>query len=185
MKGMRFFSGAWLRILAAIALIVSGGAIAVIGNYAQNLIMILPGIGMAAAGVLLFLKSWNVTSSRIITKDGVTPAGPINALVLSPDYIEFKHVPTPLGHEQRCINNGKWYSVMASDAAGTLSEYKLPDDNVNQRHYDPKEFANPVSMPANQKLFEPLPSMIKTVAIGIMGIVTIVLAIVIMAMGGD
>ena len=185
MRVKRFFSGAWWRIAAAILLFGSGGTMAVIGNYAQNLILMLLGIGLAAAGVLIFFKSWNITSARFIKKgDGEQPAGPVNALVLSPDSIEFKHVAEPLGHEQRCINNGRWYHVLAMGASGKLSEYKLPDDNVDKRHYDPREFANVVSMPANEKLFEPLPSMIKTIAIGVMGIVVIALGVVIMAMGG-
>lgn len=184
MRIKRFLSGAWWRIGISLLLVGGGIPIAVIGNYAQNLILMLLGIGLGAAGVLLFIKSRHITSSRIIDKsNGGQAAGPINTLVLSTTFIEFKHVPEPQGHEQRCINNGKWYHVLAS-VGEALTEYALPDDNDAERYYDPREFANVVSMPANQKLFEPLPSMVKTIAIGVMGIVVIALGIVLMAMGG-
>lgn len=173
----------WWKFGIALALFGAGAALAYMGNEQGNPIMIAPGFLIMLGGFFLFLNAREGSSSRILP--GMKKlAQPANVLILSPDEIEFDYIKKPPGHQQRCINDGKWYSVLEQKGREKPQEFKLPDDAEDERHYDPREFANPVTMPANKKLFEPRPNMVKTIAVGVMGLAVCILGIVIIAMSG-
>lgn len=173
-----------LTLALSILLVVAGCGAAYLGNLEGNPIIIGAGFFSALGGIILFLKTRESMDTRILP-GGKRLEQPANALLIYKHDVEFDHIKKPPGHQQRCINDGKWYHVLTrSPEVKALTEFLLPDDRTDGRHYDPREFANPVTMPANQKLFEPVDSMFKTVAVGIMGLVSGGLAVVILAMVG-
>ena len=172
-----------LNLALAVALILAGLGIAYLGNTQKNALIIGLGFFMALGGFLLLLHMRETVTARILPGRKKLPK-PANAFVIYPDEVEFDYIPKPSGHQLRCITDGKWYNVLIGRKRKDLKEFRLPDDEEDARHYDPREFANPVTMPANKRLFEPMPSIIKTIAVGIMGVAVCILAIVIIAMSG-
>ncbi len=173
----------WWKLYVAIIMAGIGLAICYIGNERKDPIIIALGFGLLLVGVLLFFSKRGELDTRILP-GGKKLAKPANSLVLSAGDIEFDYIKNPPGHQQRCINDGKWYSVLIRKEGENLQAYELPDVTEETRYYDPREFSNPVTMPANKKLFEPRPNMIKTIAVGVMGLAVVVLGVVIVAMSG-
>lgn len=170
----------WFKILPAAAMVIAGLIIAFIGNAAVSAPIIVLGAAIMAGGVMLFMSGWKTGGVRIITADeiGDTTAPTVkvggipNSLNLYKNKIAFECVENPIGQQQKCYNDTKWYFVHKFNyATSRLEEFSLPDDEDSQRYYHPREFANVVTMPANKKLFEPIPSLFQKIAIGIMAVV--------------
>jgi hypothetical protein len=176
------FNPSWWKIPLSIAMVVVGVGVAYFGQTQRNQAIIILGGLLMIGGVFLFLSMREELGARILP--GKKLKHPANSLIVYPNDIEFDYIKKPPGHQQRCINDGKWYHVLVKKQGESLKEYLLPDEEEKERYYDPAEFSNPVTMPANAKLFEPRPSLAKTITVGIMGAVVAVLAIVIVAMSG-
>lgn len=173
----------WWKLALAIVMAGVGIAVCLMGNQGGDPIIISIGFFLLLGGVLLFISRRDEVGARILPSKKKLKV-PANVLAIYPGEIEFDYLKNPPGHQLRCINDGKWYSVLIGNPGEKLQEFLLPDDTGEARHYDPREFANPVTMPANQKLFEPTPNLMKTIAVGVMGIAVSVLGIVIIAMSG-
>lgn len=65
-----------------------------------------------------------------------------------------------------------------------MSHFELPDDDENERYYDPGEMANVVTMPSNKKYFAWSASLMQTIKIGLMALVIAGEVIGLVAMGG-
>ncbi len=171
-----------LCLLGASGLILIGGFIAYLGNSEGNVLVITLGFAGLAGGFLL-LRSWrHMGETRILKKTG--PDGKekieeksLNSLILYPDWIDFAYVEKPAGQSQKNYNDGLFYYVLTclkpyfeSDKA-PLSELRLPDDDENERCYEPLEFSNVVTMPSNKKYFTWSASTMQKVSIGIMALV--------------
>ncbi len=78
-----------------------------------------------------------------------------------PEKIVFEWEENPLGQPQQCINNNRWYYVHLWDIAkGKLVPFALPDS----QYFDPREFANVITMPAHKKLFERQATLLQKIA---------------------
>lgn len=79
---------------------------------------------------------------------------------------------------QQCLDDGKWYYVHIFDPVKSqYLPFRLPDT----QYYSPKEFVNPLVMPASRKVLKPKPSLgekvrpiLLVVAIGIMGLIFVI-----------
>ena len=132
----------WLYLLAAVVSFGAGGAIAVIGNNTDNPLLIVVGFAGLASGVLLF-KKWRGEKEVRVLGEALTK--PANCLVISKSHIKFDHVEEAaklFGLEQKCYNDGKYYHVHRIDNGDTAKHFELPDDDENERYYDPTEMAN-------------------------------------------
>jgi len=161
----------WLYLLAAVVSFGAGGAIAVIGNNTDNPLLIVGGFVGLASGVLLFKKWRGEKEVRVI---GEALAKPANCLVISKNYIKFDHIEEAtklFGLEQKCYNDGKHYHVHRIDNGDIAALFELPDDDENERYYDPTEMANVVTMPSNKKYFTWSASLMQKISIGLMAIV--------------
>ena len=174
-----------LTLALVILMVICGGGIAYFGNLQKQPLIIGVGFFLLLGSFLLFFRYRETAEARILP-GGKKLAKPANALVIYEGDVEFDYIKNPPGHQSRCINLGKWYHVLTGKMGDkrTLTEFRLPDEKADKRHFDPREFSNVVTMPANKKLFEPVDSLFKTVAVGIMGIAILGLAIVILAMAG-
>lgn len=82
------------------------------------------------------------------------------------------------GSPQQCLDDGKWYYVHIFDPVKKAYEpFKLPDT----QYYSPKEFINPLVMPASRKVLKPKPGlgekirpMLLVIAIGVMGLIFVI-----------
>jgi len=172
-----------LYLLAAIIAFSVGGAIAFWGNSLGNPLLIVIGFGGLTGGVLL-LRRWH--GEKEIRVLGKVSANPPNCLAVSENYIDLVYIEDKkklLGLSQKCLNDGKYYHVHKIDN-GTTVHLELPDDDENERHYDPAEMANVVTMPSNKKYFTWSASLMQTIKIGIMAIVVGAELIGLIAMGG-
>lgn len=171
-------------LLAAVVSLGAGGAIAFIGNETGNPLIIVVGFGGLAGGFLLTKKWFEHKTIRMVDKRVMTE--PPNCLILSKTHIIFDHfaVDKLLGLAQKCYNDGKFYHVLRdeSDSNGNPL-FELPDDDENERHYDPSEMANVVTMPSNKKYFTWSATTMQKISIGIMGIIIAGEVIGVVAMG--
>ncbi len=170
----------WWKIAGGAGLLALGIFLAVFGNYGRQILIIMPGIFLTIAGGFLLYSGWREGSLRILKK-GEPDA---NSLVIRANSVGFEHIADAEGMQRRCANDGGWYHLLVEDKNKGLVEYELPDATGERLYYDPRELANVITMPANKKLFEPLPSLFQKVAVGIMGLVVVALGIVIVAMSG-
>ena len=173
-----------LYLLAAMLCLGVGGAIAFIGNEAGNPLIIVAGFGGLAGGFLLVRKWFEHKSIRMVDKRVM--AEPPNCLVLSKTHIRFDHFAADelLGLAQKCYNDGKFYHVMRDEGDKNGNPlFVLPDDDENERHYDPSEMANVVTMPSNKKYFTWSATTMQKISIGIMGIIIAGEIIGVVAMG--
>lgn len=106
-----------------------------------------------------------------------------NSLNIYPNKVVFEYVKKPLGMTGKCFNDSKEYYIHEADN-GKLKEFILPDDNDDERYYNPREFANVVEMPACKKYLEWMPSLFQKVAFGIMAAVIVVEMIVLIILSG-
>lgn len=78
-----------------------------------------------------------------------------------PVKVAFEWQDNPTGQPQQCLNNNKWYHVNIFDISKEeLVRFSLPDS----QYFDPREFANVITMPAHKKLFERQASLLQKVA---------------------
>ena len=167
----------WARLfylLAATLSLGAGGAVAFIGNEAGNPLIIVVGFGGLAGGFLLVKKWFEHKSTRMVDKRVMSE--PPNCLILSRTHILFDYIKEPeklLGLAQKCYNDGKFYHVLRDEGADNNGHpvFVLPDDDENERHYDPAEMANVVTMPSNKKYFTWSATTMQKISIGIMGII--------------
>jgi len=169
----------WLKLIIAVPLIVFGGIIAFFGNMATNPFIIVVGMGSAAAGVMVVWNWWQGSTVKV-EKDAQALERTANCLVISKDYIKFTHNEKPLGYQSKCRNDGKPYYVML-DLAGELMPFTLPDEEMVD---DPREFANPVTMPCNKKYFSWFKPEFQKVSTIILGVTIIFEIIGLIALGG-
>ena len=173
-----------LYLLGAVLSFSIGGAVAFLGNETGNPLIIVVGFAGLAGGVLLVAKWRGQKTLRMV--DTRVMDKPPNCLILSKTHIRFDHLDESklLGLSQKCYNDGKYYHVLkdGGDNNGTAL-FELPDDDETQRHYDPTEMANVVTMPSNKKYFTWSATTLQKISIGVMGIVIAGEVIGLVAMG--
>jgi len=175
----------YMRLCYLFAAIISfglGGLIAVMGNNAGNPVLIAVGVGGLAGGVLLGRKWYWQQGSRYSTKVFQEPP---NCLSISKDIIEFVHLAEKdfTSLTQKCHNDGKYYYVQKVEGENK-SHFELPDDDENERCYEPTEMANVVTMPSNKKYFTWSSTLMQKIYAGIMTIVIAAEIVGLVAMGG-
>jgi len=189
-----------IRLVAAVVSFGIGGFIAVLGNSAGNPLVILLGFAGLAGGFMLFLSWRRQGDIRLIDKakrEKGKDYKPPNSLNIFSDHIDFAFVEEPIGQSQKSLNDGKYYHIHKADlptkveflglsveTESGLEEFKLPDDDEDERYYDPTEFANPVTMVSNKKYFTWSASTMQKISIGIMAIVIAGEVVGLIAIGG-
>lgn len=172
-------------LLAAMLSLGAGGAVAFIGNEVGNPVIIVVGFGGLAGGFMLVKKWFEHKSIRMVDKRKL--AEPPNCLVLSKTHIRFDYIEKSeklLGLAQKCYNDGKFYHVLRDEGGNNgNSLFVLPDDDENERHYEPTEMANVVTMPSNKKYFTWSATTLQKISIGIMAILIAGEVIGVVAMG--
>ena len=165
-----------LYLIASIILFSVGIMIAYMGNKSANPALILLGFGGMAYGFMLFLSWRRQGDVRLLKKEnneeGI-PYKPPNSLNIYPDHIDFEFVEVEkaIGLSQKGLNDHKYYYIHQEQIKGEREEFKLPDDDENQRFYDPAEFANPITMVSNKKYFTWSASTMQKVSLGIMALI--------------
>jgi len=177
----------WSKIIPAAVLILAGALIGYMGNSWSNPIIIVIGCAMLVSGIMMLKSKWDFGGGRIYRKqegnDSDDPQMPPNCLLVKPDRVNFVYIKTPPdGQPAKCRNDNKWYFLIAQEnGEDSRKILTLPDtDNI----YDPREFANPVTMPNNKKYFSWAPDNIKKVAVGVMGLIAGGEIIGLIALGG-
>jgi len=185
----------WFYFFAAVVVFGIGGAIAFIGNSSDNVLLIVVGFAGLAGGFLLLKKWYGEKEARVL---GEALAKPANCLVISKTHIKFTHVDdgtegeveegkvkvgVAQGLSQKCYNDGKYYYIHKENGQG-MEPFGLPDDDENERYYDPTEMANVVTMPSNKKYFAWSANLMQTIKIGIMALVVGGEIIGLVAIGG-
>lgn len=177
----------WGKRIPALALVVAGALIGYMGNEWSNPIVIVIGCAMLAVGIMMVWSKWDFGGGRIYSKPGEGespgPQLPPNCFLIQLKGVGFAHIEAPPeGQPSKCRNDNKWYyRVLQKNGEDSRELLELPDaDNI----YDPREFANPVTMPNNRKYFSWAPDNIKKVAVGIMGLVAGGEIIGLIALGG-
>lgn len=183
-KGKKWLRG--MHLLGILALGIIGGAVAFLGNNADNPLLIIFGFAGMAGSVMLFQQWRHMSAARILVeKEEGGEALPQDCLVIYPDRIAFPcSFINPPGQPQKCYNDGKFYPVLCPNEVGELVEFKLPDDDEKERYYDPREFANPVTMPSNKKYFTWSATLMQQVSVGLMAIIIGGLIMGLIALGG-
>ena len=174
-KKMRF-----VYLLAAILSFGFGGTIAFLGNEAGNPVIIVLGCAGLAGGVFLLKRSRELKEARVLGKAVENP----NCLTISESHIEFARLPEEKlqGLSQKCYNDGKYYHVHQVNNGEGPTHFELPDDDENERFYDPSEMANVVTMPSNKKYFTWSANLMQTIRVGLMALVVAGLVIGLIAM---
>jgi len=169
----------WLKLAVAVPLIVFGGIITFFGNMATNPFIIVIGMGSVAIGVMSAWNWWQQGTIRV-EKEAQALERTANSLVISKDYIKFAHNEKPLGYQSKCRNDNKLYYVML-DLDGELIPFTLPDEEAAD---NPKEFANPVTMPCNKKYFQWFKPEFQKISTIVLGVTCIFELIALIALGG-
>ena len=172
----------FLYFLAAMGSFGVGGIVAVLGNNAGNPLIIIIGFTGLVGGVLL-LKKWREV--KVAMQIGKAVENP-NCLTVSESHIEFARLDEDKlqGLSQKCYNDGKYYHVHRVNNGEGATHLDLPDDDENERFYDPTEMANVVTMPSNKKYFTWSASLMQTIKVGLMALVVAGEIIGLIAMGG-
>ena len=176
-----------LYLVASVASLSAGVAIAYMGNESSNPLLILIGFGGLAGGFILFLSWRKQGDIRLIKGDkrkGLPDGNPLNCICLYPHRIELEYTENPLGQSRKNYNDGQYYHVHESDGNGGFREQILPDDDDKERYYDPGEMANVVTMPSNKKYFTWAASTMQKISIGVMAVVIAAELIGLIAIGG-
>lgn len=167
-------------MFTALAVLMAGlaGWIGVSGNNQQNPVVIAMSLPFFFGAFMLIRKVLEDRPSGVEVgdairrkKDGEPDITTPNSLNLYPLAIKFEYDAAPMGLRKKCLNDGKLYHVHKYDIDGHKSEFVLPDDDEGQRHYDPREFANVVTMSSNKKYFAWSGSIVQKVSMAIMGII--------------
>lgn len=140
----------WKQLIMAVPLVLVGGLIGFMAQAAANPFLIVIGFAMMAAGALLFKNWWQLSEVVLDKKTGKEESAP-NSFNIYRDRVEFSYIEKPLGWPHKFHNDSKYYYQHIEDGGQEkLKAHALPDvENVD----DPKEFANPVRMPCNEKYF--------------------------------
>lgn len=184
----------WWMVVAGLGLIVVAFiAGAAWGQSRGNMLFALVVIALLPAGVLLIRQGLKVGESEavIVGPGGVVKkfAGPANSLniyakkrnekQIVADRVAFEWMDNPLGQPQQCINDGKWYHVhLWLPDTLTYEAFILPDS----QYFDPREFANVITMPAHRKLFESQASLLQKIAPWVMVVAFLISIIGLIAM---
>jgi hypothetical protein len=175
----------WSLIIAAVPL----GIVGLIGfwQFSQNMNMFLGVLGIMAmlgGGTCLWF-GLQKNEGYIVKKNSPgSPGVQANTIIIRPNIVEFDYIEGLEGMEHPCDNNGKLYHMLIG-TDGQLTDFTLPDQDQDQQFYDPQEFANPISMPANKRLFEFSPSKIKAISLVILAVIVAILGVVLIAMAGN
>jgi len=169
----------WLKLVLAVPLTLMGGLIALLGNMAANPFVIVLGFAMLAIGVMIAWNWWQQGTIRV-EKDAQALERTANSLIISKDYIKFAHEDKPLGYQSKCRNDNKLYFVMI-EKEEAREPFTLPDEEMSD---DPKEFANPVTMPCNKKYFSWFKPEFQKVSTIVLGVTVIFELITLIALGG-
>lgn len=169
----------WLKLAIAIPLVALGAVIAFFGNTTTNPFIIVLGFAMLSIGVMTGWNWWQQGTIRV-EKDAQALERTANSLVISKDYIKFTHNEKPLGYQSKCRNDNKLYYVMI-DLVGELIPFTLPDEETTD---DPKEFANPVTMPCNKKYYQWFKPEFQKISTIVLGVTCIFELIALIALGG-
>ena len=169
----------WLKLAMAVPLIVLGGLTAFLGNMGTNPFIIVMGMAMLTIGVMIAWNWWQ-QGTILVEKDAQDLERTANSLVISKDYIKFTHEDKPLGYQAKCRNDNKLYYVMI-DKGGKPEPFTLPDEETAD---DPKEFANPVTMPCNKKYFQWFKPEFQKISTIVLGATCIFELITLIALGG-
>lgn len=134
-------------------------------------------IGCFIGSGFLLHRGWRAgRQEEAVIVGAEKPAGPINSLniyarkdedtgQIYPEKIAFEWVDEPEGQPWQCLDDGNWYHLNIWDiVAGKLKPFILPDS----QYFDPREFANVITMPAHKKLFERRQSLFQKIAPWIM-----------------
>jgi len=118
------------------------------------------------------------SSSTIKTKqaDDKIQLIPANALNIYTDRVDFEYDDNPIGMQQKCYNDNRFYFVHKIDGKNK-QEFTLPDDNDSDRYFDPGEFANVVTMPCNKKYYTWASTLMQKIYTGVMTAIIIGLII--------
>lgn len=121
----------------------------------------------------LFVRGWRATREQeTVIVGAVQPIGRVNSLniyakkdettgQIYAEKMAFEWDNNPTGQPWQSLNNGKWYHLNIWDiVAGKLKPFVLPDS----QYFDPREFANVITMPAHKKLFEHRASLFQKIA---------------------
>lgn len=196
----------WHLMIVCLGGAVGGLVLAYIG-YPEIKLMVYGGVIIAAAGLfgfyLLMKREPGVSMKRNVKQKGspetkhgdkqkdipnggdTTETNPANSFNIYHDATKFEYVPTPCGVPWRLTNNGKEYHVHIVDKdTNELSAWELPDNDASKRHYDPREFANVVSLPCTKLFMEWTPSPFQKIAFGVMVGVSVLLAILLVVFSG-
>ncbi len=194
MKWVKFSTGIVLALIGFILLANGYGGVSTPGaNRTSGTLTMFLGLLLAGGGgllVYLFLKDNSgggmpIANATAATTPGQAKStGRIDTLVVSPRDVTFESMGEVDAIKHQSRNDGKWYQLVARDADGKVTDFVLPDIGEDSQYYDPREFANVVTMAANKVLFEPRAEKFKQVAVGLMVVAIAVLGIVIVAMGG-
>ena len=169
----------WLKLAMAVPLVILGGVISFFGNMATNPFIIVLGFAMLTIGVMIAWNWWQQGTIRV-EKDAQALERTANSIVISKDYIKFAHEDKPLGYQSKCRNDNNLYYVMI-DLVGELMPFTLPDEETAD---DPKEFANPVTMPCNKKYFQWFKPEFQKISTIVLGVTCIFELITLIALGG-
>ena len=169
----------WLKLVVAIPLALVGGLLAFLGNLATNPFIIVLGFAMLSIGVMIAWNWWQ-QGTVLVEKDAQALERTGNCLVISKDYIKFTHEDKPLGYQAKCRNDNKLYYVMI-ERDEKKEPFTLPDEEATD---DPKEFANPVTMPCNKKYFAWSKPEFQKISTIILGVTVIFELITLIALGG-
>ncbi len=140
----------------------------------QSIILALLFVVCCAGGVFLIrhgLKGAYPPGLKQVKGKGKKAVGPPpNSFNIYPNRADFEYVRNPLGMPQRYLNDSQEYFVHKwNPDTKKLEEWVLPDSVEEERHYDPAEFYNVVTMPCSKKYLEWVPNTFQKIAFGVMG----------------
>lgn len=171
----------WLAGLCAIPALAG---VAGIVYYLQSL-----NVAIGSVSVLLLMGgAFGVWQGLKKKDEGIVLVGAVrtekaNSLNIYADRVAFEDESNPVGMPWTNFHDNALYYVHFKDG-DKLEPFKLPDDDENERYYDPKEYANVITMPLNKKYFSWAPDLFKKIAIGAMLIIIIVEVIGLVALAG-
>lgn len=172
----------WAWVLIAVIMGVSGGYIMMLGNDAQNPVVIAIGVvpmGIAVVAIKMLWSSRPVLTTMPTAKGNgkVEKGPPANALCIYPDKVVFEHVAEDLiTIPQKCYNDNQFYQVLQADG-DNLIPFVLPDDRPDDKYFDPGMFANAVTMPNNARYYAWSSTFKQKLYIGVLTAVAIALII--------
>lgn len=200
-----------LYFIGGIAALVGGYILAQYWQgHRESVLLTMAVILLFVGGVILLIKGWRVTRyEEAVIVGAKKPEGPVNSLniyakkdagtgQLYPEKIAFELVNSkgqvvtettplekgehPIGQPWQSLDNGQWYHLNIWDiAAGKLKPFMLPDS----QYFDPREFANVITMPAHKKLFERRATLFQKIAPWIMLVGFIASGFFLIVAGGE